>query len=930
MYQRQRKNQDHIGNNDDFNSNSSISNSNNSQTYNGNGNNQNYNGHSNNHYHHHSNGNSNNNTRTNISENKNGKQYSMEEVFQVWYDNKDKILNTEIKSNGNENYKWPKPEPIYHLTLQELNQKDEVVQQPKTDDLQQQSQSEFSQQQEILGQQDVNQSSTEPVDQSFLADKLSGTFDKINLGSGVNDSLSSFTTPSNINLDLNRTSSYHGGFGTANSTVSKEVQPALSPPVSLITPDKLQWLYIDPSGNEQGPFNGDMMQEWFTGGYLDLELRIRRNDEQEFKTLKNLCETVQNYIQPFKVPLPDLSQKKESSDFGFSGSATNQPFGFENGSSIRLPSSNIQSSIFANDFVNSPINDAFSSTNFNQPINSLNNGFPNGSNFAGMENFNQSTPSANVNDSFSQNFNLTSMPTLLQQQIQQQQKPLLSRHNSGWGIDTSSQLNQQMSGPASGSTAPFMNNHNVGTSQMNQPNPVSPWVSAGVMGQSVSRINSPFMAGTNVNQSFGNNSTISAQRHESINDHEEDDQSNAVMNSVVTDILQDDLDNVKTGTEPQQQNTTLPSQFRETSTAVSNQAKDIDQSQPPQAQEKEEEEEIAAPPTRSVDLKPSKPQALAPWATKPKVEEVKKPSLSLKEIQKVESEKMSQQKKIQNKLKLEQSTKEWAATAAAEKAAADQELKQKSQLPATWGTTNEKPTVVKSLAEIQKEEAELAKAKNAAAIAAAAAASQQNSNLGGISGYGNSISFASALANSVPKEEATAWTTVTSKKQPPPKKPTTTNTTSNIPTTKITPQLLRSVSATKTNTSTINTQAIREEFLIWARSQMTNLYPSVSKNDLLEMFITLPSNSSDTQQLISETIYSSSATMDGRRFAQEFVKRKSRADQQLGGEASRDLMSWSSAIISSADKIQTVDEDGWSTSVKQKKTKNTSTVGTKR
>ena len=97
-------------------------------------------------------------------------------------------------------------------------------------------------------------------------------------------------------------------------------------------------------------------------------------------------------------------------------------------------------------------------------------------------------------------------------------------------------------------------------------------------------------------------------------------------------------------------------------------------------------------------------------------------------------------------------------------------------------------------------------------------------------------------------------------------------TTTTIPTSvsKTTPQLLRSVSANKQTVSAVNAQAIREDFLVWARSSMTSLYPTVSKDDLLEIFITLPPNSADSSSLIAETIYSSSATMDGRRFAQEF------------------------------------------------------------
>ena len=102
--------------------------------------------------------------------------------------------------------------------------------------------------------------------------------------------------------------------------------------------------------------------------------------------------------------------------------------------------------------------------------------------------------------------------------------------------------------------------------------------------------------------------------------------------------------------------------------------------------------------------------------------------------------------------------------------------------------------------------------------------------------------------------------------------------------------------------------------MVWARSAITNLYPSVSKDDLLEVFTTLPAHS-DSVQLIAETIYSSSATMDGRRFAQEFMKKRQQVEKEVGNDG----QSWSLAIASSANKIPTVDDDGWSTSVKSKK-----------
>ena len=95
-----------------------------------------------------------------------------------------------------------------------------------------------------------------------------------------------------------------------------------------------------------------------------------------------------------------------------------------------------------------------------------------------------------------------------------------------------------------------------------------------------------------------------------------------------------------------------------------------------------------------------------------------KPALTLKEIQRIEAEKLAEQKKIEAQIKSEQAAKAWATAAAAEKQAKAE--KASAVLPSTWGSTTVAP-VTKTLAEIQKEEAERAKAKLAAAAAAAAA-----------------------------------------------------------------------------------------------------------------------------------------------------------------------------------------------------------------
>ncbi|TID29897.1 hypothetical protein CANINC_001536 [Pichia inconspicua] len=69
------------------------------------------------------------------------------------------------------------------------------------------------------------------------------------------------------------------------------------------------------------------------------------------------------------------------------------------------------------------------------------------------------------------------------------------------------------------------------------------------------------------------------------------------------------------------------------------------------------------------------------------------------------------------------------------------------------------------------------------------------------------------------------------------------------------------------------------ELLTWARSQLKGLYPGVNKEDMLGMWLSFPIN--EGQEIIADTIYSNSATMDGRRFANEFIKRRERVESLI-------------------------------------------------
>jgi PERQ amino acid-rich with GYF domain-containing protein len=45
-------------------------------------------------------------------------------------------------------------------------------------------------------------------------------------------------------------------------------------------------------------------------------------------------------------------------------------------------------------------------------------------------------------------------------------------------------------------------------------------------------------------------------------------------------------------------------------------------------------------------------------------------------------------------------------------------------------------------------------------------------------------------------------------------------------------------------------------------------------DEIYQMMLSLPPNESTTQEIISDTIYTHSSTLDGRHFAEEFLKRR--------------------------------------------------------
>ncbi|WVR09078.1 hypothetical protein IAU60_006139 [Kwoniella sp. DSM 27419] len=65
----------------------------------------------------------------------------------------------------------------------------------------------------------------------------------------------------------------------------------------------VEWFYRDPNGQEQGPFTGTQMHDWYSQSYFTDDLPLRRASETSFQPLSELKVVTGNAVQPFLSPV---------------------------------------------------------------------------------------------------------------------------------------------------------------------------------------------------------------------------------------------------------------------------------------------------------------------------------------------------------------------------------------------------------------------------------------------------------------------------------------------------------------------------------------------------------------------------------------------------------------------------------------------------
>ncbi|VBB78769.1 Conserved hypothetical protein [Yarrowia lipolytica] len=103
--------------------------------------------------------------------------------------------------------------------------------------------------------------------------------------------------------------------GTVPSVFDTFNAPAVPPgmgftasPPKLQHPENIKWMYKDYQGIIQGPFAGPVMHTWWKGGHLDAKLLIRREDDDVWQTVDELISKTSTQ-EPFLTPLPFVAKQ---------------------------------------------------------------------------------------------------------------------------------------------------------------------------------------------------------------------------------------------------------------------------------------------------------------------------------------------------------------------------------------------------------------------------------------------------------------------------------------------------------------------------------------------------------------------------------------------------------------------------------------------
>jgi len=87
----------------------------------------------------------------------------------------------------------------------------------------------------------------------------------------------------------------------SDSSAASNQMPA-SQQRQMVMPDRMRWIYRDPQGNQQGPWSGLEMHDWYKAGFFSPELQVKKLEDADYEPLAQLIRRIGNSREPFLVP----------------------------------------------------------------------------------------------------------------------------------------------------------------------------------------------------------------------------------------------------------------------------------------------------------------------------------------------------------------------------------------------------------------------------------------------------------------------------------------------------------------------------------------------------------------------------------------------------------------------------------------------------
>jgi PERQ amino acid-rich with GYF domain-containing protein len=121
-------------------------------------------------------------------------------------------------------------------------------------------------------------------------------------------------------------------YGRSPEPSSDPNQPPPAQQRQMVMPDRMRWIYRDPSGATQGPFSGLEMHDWYKAGFFSPELQVKKLEDQEYEPLAQLIRRIGNSREPFLVPQIGIPHGQPSgpgvlgTTGGTSGAGAQPPF----------------------------------------------------------------------------------------------------------------------------------------------------------------------------------------------------------------------------------------------------------------------------------------------------------------------------------------------------------------------------------------------------------------------------------------------------------------------------------------------------------------------------------------------------------------------------------------------------------------------------